>query len=233
MEYQIVKNPVGMVEFALDWGESVTAEAGAMVFSRGDLKIDTKTRKGGLLTSLKSSVLASESFFVNEFTAQEDGCRLGLTGKAMGDLEAIRVDQEYVVQAGSYVASTGNVSLDTKWQGLTKGLFGTNLFMLKTSGAGDVFVSAWGGIREERLDRGESIILDNYRLVALTAATKYAVRKHGSLKTAVLGGEMLVIDISGPGTVYFQTKNPAEFAGAVAPFVAKGAAWPGLPGVRI
>ena len=36
------------------------------------------------------------------------------------------------------------VDLDTKWQGFTKGLFGTELFMLKATGAGVVFVNTYG-----------------------------------------------------------------------------------------
>ena len=32
MRYDIVKNPVGMVDFVMDWNDKVTAEAGAMVY---------------------------------------------------------------------------------------------------------------------------------------------------------------------------------------------------------
>ena len=219
MKYEIVRNPVGMIDFSMDWGEAVTAEAGAMVYMRGHIKTDTKTRKGGLLKALKSTVLAGESFFVNEFSAQEDGCGLGVTGNVLGDIEVIHADEEYIVQSGSYVASVGDLTLDTQWQGFTKGIFGSNLFMLRTVGSGDIFVEGWGGIRRVDLGAGESMILDNYQLVALTATARYDVRKHGSLKTTLFGGEALVIEIAGPGTVYYQTKNLMEFARALSPFM--------------
>ena len=220
MQYDIVKNPVGMVDFVLDWDESVTAEAGAMVYMRGNIDTDTKTRKGGgLFKALKSTILAGESFFVNEYKANEDNCRLGVTGNMLGDIQAIHTGGEYIVQSGSYVASTGDITLDTQWQGFTKGIFGTTLFMLKTSGKGDIFVDGWGGIRKIELAAGERMILDNYQLVALECTAKYNIRKHGSMKTTIFGGEALVTEITGPGDVYYQTKNLMEFARALSPLL--------------
>jgi uncharacterized protein (TIGR00266 family) len=214
-----MKNPMGLIEFTLDRGEKVTAEAAAMVFMRGDIITETKMRKGGFLKSLKAAALGGESFFVNEFIAQEDGCTLGITGNMLGDIEVIPVTAEFIVQSGAFVGSSGDLTLDTKWQGFTKGIFGSNLFMLKTVGTGDMFVNAWGGIIKKELASGEKMILDNYQLVALSATADYRVTKHGSLKTTLFGGDALVIEIIGPGTVYLQTKNIMEFARALIPFL--------------
>lgn len=221
MEYEIVKNPVGLVEFTLNRGDAVTAEAGAMVFVQGPVRTETRMRKGGLLKSLKAAAFGGESFFVNEFVAEEDGCRLGLTGNMLGDITVIDVDREFIVQSGSFVCSTTDLTLDTKWQGFSKGIFGSNLFMLKTVGTGKMFVNAWGGIIAKKLEHGERMILDNYQLVALTTTADYRVAKHGSLKTSLFGGEALVLEIMGPGTVYIQTKNVMEFARALIPFLPK------------
>ena len=210
---------MGLIEFTLNRGEKVTAEAAAMVFMRGDLITETRMRKGGFLKSLKAAALGGESFFVNEFIAQEDDCTLGLTGNMLGDIEVIPVTDEFIVQSGAFVGSSGDLTLDTKWQGFTKGIFGSNLFMLKTVGTGDMFVNAWGGIIKKELASGEKMILDNYQLVALSATADYRVTKHGSLKTTLFGGDALVIEIIGPGTVYLQTKNIMEFARALIPFL--------------
>ena len=210
---------MGLIEFILNRGEKVTAEAASMVFMRGDIITETRMRKGGFLKSLKAAALGGESFFVNEFIAQEDGCTLGLTGNMLGDIEVIPVTDEFIVQSGSFVGSSGDLTLDTKWQGFTKGIFGSNLFMLKTVGTGDMFVNAWGGIIKKELASGEKMILDNYQLVALSATSDYRVTKHGSLKTTLFGGDALVIEIIGPGTVYLQTKNIMEFARALIPFL--------------
>ncbi len=65
---------MGLIEFTLNQGEKVTAEAAAMVYIRGNIKTETRMRKGGFLKSLKAAALGGESFFVNEFTALEDNC---------------------------------------------------------------------------------------------------------------------------------------------------------------
>jgi uncharacterized protein (TIGR00266 family) len=201
--------------------ETITAEAAAMVYIKGDIETNTRMRKSGFLKSLKAAAFGGESFFVNEFIAHEDGCKLGLTGNMLGDIEVIHVDEEFIVQSGAFVGSTGGLTLDTKWQGFTKGIFGSNLFMLKTIGEGDMFVNGWGGIVSTQLEPGEKMILDNYQLIALSSTASYRVSKHGSFKTTLFGGEALVIEITGPGTVYFQTKNLMEFVRALIPFLPK------------
>ena len=219
MNHEILKNPTGLIEFTLNRGERVTAEAAAMVYMQGDIETETRMRKGGFLKSLKAAALGGESFFVNEFIAHEDNCKLGLTGNMLGDIEVISVDAEFIVQSGAFVCSTGNLTLDTQWQGFSKGIFGSNLFMLKTVGSGDMFVNAWGGIIKKDLKAGQRMIVDNYQLVALSSSAGYRVTKHGSLKTTLFGGEALVIEIVGPGTVYLQTKNIMEFTRAIIPFL--------------
>jgi len=221
MEYEIIKNPMGLIQFSMNKGDKVTAEAAAMVFMRGDIETVTKMRKGGFLKSLKAAALGGESFFVNDFIANADNCTLGLTGNTLGDIQVISVNEEFIVQSGAFVGSTGELTLDTKWQGFTKGIFGSNLFMLKTVGTGDMFVNAWGGIIKKELEDGEKMILDNYQLVAMSSTASYRVTKHGSLKTTLFGGEALVIEIIGPGSVYIQTKNIMEFVRALIPFLPK------------
>lgn len=209
---------MGLIEFVLNKGEKIVAEAAAMVYIRGNIRTETRMRKGGFFKSLKAAALGGESFFVNEFTAEEDGCKLGLTGNMLGDIEVIDVKEEFIVQSGSFVCSTTDLTLDTKWQGFTKGVFGSNLFMLKTVGTGLMFVNGWGGIIKKKLEKGERMIVDNYQLVALSSTAGYRVTKHGNFKTTLFGGEALVIEIIGPGTVYIQTKNIMEFARALLPF---------------
>jgi uncharacterized protein (TIGR00266 family) len=210
MQYNIIKNPMGMLEVSINKGEEITAEAGALVYMKGDIEIKTRMRNKGFLKSVKVAMLGGETFFVNDFVANEDNCILGLTGPPIGDIFKITLDEEYIIQSGAYIASTSGVDLDTKWQGFTKGLFGTELFMLKASGKGDVFVNSYGSIIEKTLEHREKMLLDNYHLVALTANSEYDVVKVGGLKTTILGGEGLATDITGPAKVYFQTKNLKE-----------------------
>ena len=202
---------MSVLEVHLKKGETITAEAGALVFMKGEIEVNTKLR-GGFLKTVKVSLLGNESFFVNNYTAKEEGCVLGLTGPPVGDIIEIPIgkDSGFIVQSGSYIASTLDVDIDTKWQGFTRGVFGSELFMLKVTGSGKVFCNAYGGIIQKQLAQGEKMILDNYHLVALSLDSDYKVTKFGSLKSTILGGEGLVTEIIGPATVYFQTKNLKE-----------------------
>lgn len=202
---------MSILEVQMGKGEKITAESGAMVFMKGNIEIKTKMREGGFFKNLKLKALGGESFFVNDFMAQEDGCVLGLTGPPVGDIVQIPLNGTgYIVQSGAYIASTPGIELDTQWQGFTKGIFGSELFMLKAIGSGDLFVNAYGGIIQKQLENGEKIVLDNYHLVAMSVDANYKVMKLGGLKTTLLGGEGLVTEITGPGTVFIQTKNLKE-----------------------
>ena len=93
----------------------------------GNMDVDTKIRDGGFFAKLKVSTLGGQSLFVNEFTSNSDGGKLGLTGQPLGDIIKISISQEqnFIVQSGSYIASTDGVVLYTQWQGFKKGLFGS------------------------------------------------------------------------------------------------------------
>jgi uncharacterized protein (TIGR00266 family) len=212
MQYQILKEPMAILDIQLNSGEKITAESGAMVYMKGDIEIKTRTREGGFFKKIKVTALGGESFFVNDYIAHGD-CSIGLTGPPLGDVVRLEVKPGtgYIVQSGSYVASTPGVLLDTQWQGFTKGLFGSEFFMLKATGQGELFLNAYGGIIHKQLTAGEKITIDNYHLVALGEQAAYRVTKLGGMKTTLLGGEGLATEVTGPGSLYFQTKNIREF----------------------
>jgi len=212
MQYQILKEPMAMLDIQMSSGEKITAESGAMVYMKGDIEIKTRTREGGFFKKVKVTALGGESFFVNDYVAHGD-CSIGLTGPPLGDIVRLEVKQGsgFIVQSGSYVASAEGVLLDTQWQGFTKGLFGSEFFMLKATGQGDLFLNAYGGIVYKQLAAGEKMMIDNYHLVALSDQATYRVTKVGGMKTTILGGEGLATEVTGPGSLYFQTKNIREF----------------------
>jgi uncharacterized protein (TIGR00266 family) len=212
MQYQILREPMAVLEIQMSSGEKITAESGAMVYMKGDFEIKTRTREGGFFKKIKVTALGGESFFVNDYVAHGE-CSIGLTGPPLGDIVRVEVkpDSGFIVQSGSYVASTPGVLLDTQWQGFTKGLFGSEFFMLKATGRGDLFLNAYGGIIHKQVAVGEKIVIDNYHLVALSDQAAYRVTKVGGMKTTILGGEGLATEVNGPCSLYFQTKNLREF----------------------
>ena len=213
LEYEIKYKPsYSMLVVKLEPNESVTAEAGAMTYMEPNINVNTRKREKSLLGTIGLSLLGRQSFFVNDYQAQNTPGEVAFVSAPVGDIELLEVkpNQGYIIQSTSYIASTQTVDLDMKWQGFTKGLFGQGLFMLKAKGEGKLFINTFGAIDKHTLAAGKTLIVDNFHLVAFSDTCDYKVRKFGGLKSTILGGEGLVTEISGPGDVYIQTKNLQE-----------------------
>lgn len=214
MRYQIKYKPsYSMLVVNLEQGETMTAEAGAMTYMDPNIEVHTRKRERSLLGSLGLAIIGRQSFWVNDYTSAQGAGEVGLVSAPVGDIEMleIRPDQGYVIQKAAYVASTQDVDLDVQWEGFTKGLFGQGLFMIRVTGNGNLFINTFGAVDKHTLGLGQSMIVDNFHLVAFSSTCSYKVTKFGGLKETLLGGEGLVTNITGPGDIYIQTKNLKEF----------------------
>lgn len=202
-----------MLVIGLDAGEKITGESGAMTYMSPNVEVHTRKREQSILGTLGLSFLGGQSFWVNDYTANNGPAEVGLVAAPVGDIEKldIKPNQGYVIQKAAYIASTEGVELDVKWEGFTRGLFGQGLFMIRVSGDGMLFINTFGAIDKHTLQAGESMIVDNFHLVAFSSSCSYRVTKFGGLKETLLGGEGLVTNITGPGDIYIQTKNLREF----------------------
>jgi len=214
MKYEIKYKPsYSMLVVDLESSEKITAEAGSMTYMDPNLEVHTRKREKSLLGSIGLKLLGRQSFWVNDYIASRGSGEVAFVSAPVGDIETLEVKphQGYVIQKAAYIASTENVDLDVKWEGFTKGLFGQGVFMIKAKGDGTLFINTFGAIDKHTLKAGQTLIVDNFHLVAFSDTCNYNVRKFGGLKETLLGGEGLVTQITGPGNVYIQTKNLREF----------------------
>jgi uncharacterized protein (TIGR00266 family) len=214
MKYDTKYKPsYAMLVVTLDQNETITAEAGAMTYMSPNIEAHTRKREKSLLGTLGLSIIGGQSFWVNDYTATNGSGEVAFAAAPVGDIETIEIapDKGFIVQKSAYIASTENVNLDVKWEGFTRGLFGQGLFMLKATGNGSLFINTFGAIDKHTLNSGQTLIVDNFHLVAFSDSCSYKVIKFGGLKETLLGGEGLVTQITGPGDVYVQTKNLNEF----------------------
>lgn len=221
MEHEILYKPsYSLARVKLKAGEAVTAEAGAMVSMSEGITMETQA-KGGLLSGLKRSFLGGESFFLNTFKAATTG-EVTFAPSLPGDIVHFMLNGETIfVQSGSYMASSPDISIDTKWAG-AKGFFAKEgLFLLKVQGIGDVFLSSYGAIHEIKLDAGESHTVDNGHMVAFDESVKYGVKRVGGLKSTLFSGEGLVCSFTGPGRVFMQTRSEDAFLSWLIPHLPK------------
>lgn len=203
-----------MLIFKLKPGQMIVAEAGSLTYMTPNIQVKTRKREKSIIGTLGLKLLGGQSLFVNEYWTDMGKGEIGLVAAPVGDISKLDVkpSEGYVVQKTAYIASSPNIDLDIKWQGFTKGLFGQGLFMIKATGKGDLFINTFGAIDRHVLKEGESLIVDNFHLVAFSNTCQYTVQKFGGWKETLLSGEGLVTHISGPGEVMLQTKNLREFA---------------------
>ena len=197
---------------------TVKANASSMVAMSRDIQLTGKM-EGGLFGALWRS-FSGESFFLQRYEANEKGGWLWLGPALPGVLQRLDLDgtQEFLVQRGGFLAGGPNVNVSTKVQNLMRGMFsGDGFFVVRLSGTGPLFLSAFGGIETVELAAGESCVIDFGRLVAWPASMKYDITIPAKgLWSAVMTGEILGCKFTGPGTVYVQTISNVHFASATA-----------------
>jgi uncharacterized protein (TIGR00266 family) len=193
-------------------GESVVAESGAMVGMSTNVQMQTQS--GGLMKGLKR-LFGGESFFRNTFTSYGGQGEVLFATPLCGDMAVLDAGhKQWCIQNSAYVASSPSVDVKTKTGGF-KGMFsGAGLFLLETSGQGQVVIGTFGALEQVQVDG--SMVIDTGHLAAWESTLQYKVGKSGSGWIAsFLSGEGLVCHFEGQGTVYLQSRNAAEYGSTI------------------
>jgi uncharacterized protein (TIGR00266 family) len=218
MPYEIKSSPdFAIIDYQLAEGESVIAESGAMVSMSSNVTMKTEAR-GGILAAAKRKLLGGESIFQNTFTAVGGPGQVMLAPGAPGDIAPFELEPQRAlfIQSSAYLASTPDVTLDTKWGGARGFFSGVGMFLLKAVGPGTVFVNSYGAIFPKQCV-GEYIV-DTDHIVAFQDTVQYSITKVGGLKSLFFGGEGLVARFQGQGMIYAQTRGPSALAGFLHPY---------------
>ncbi|KAF5078361.1 hypothetical protein DSECCO2_140310 [anaerobic digester metagenome] len=211
MEYEILYKPsYSLLKLDLERLEQVNAESGALVSMSSGISIETGM-KGGLFGGLKRSLLGGESFFINKFTAESPG-EITMAPPLPGDIHTMDLENEVIfVQSGSFMAGTIDIDINTKWGGSKTFFSKEGLFLLKIGGTGSLFTSSFGAIHPLTLEEGETYLVDTGHIVAFDEHVGYQVKKIGGLKSTLFSGEGLVVELTGPGKAWIQSRSEDAF----------------------
>lgn len=209
-----------LARVALERGETVRAESGAMVSMSGGVDVETKMQ-GGFLSSLARSVLTSESFFQNTFTAARAAGEVTFAPSLPGDirLREMRGDS-IVLQSGAYLASDPSITIETKWGGSKSFFSREGLFLLKATGTGPLLFCSYGAIVEVEVPP-EGYTVDTGHVVAFEPSLGWDVSRVGGLKSTLFSGEGLVCRFSGRGRLWLQTRSFDAFIGTILPHITR------------
>ncbi|SCW60409.1 TIGR00266 family protein [Paenibacillus tianmuensis] len=220
LDYRIIGSEMQFVEIELDPGETVFAEAGAMMMMDQNIQMETifgdgsDQNKGfvGKLFGAGKRLLSGESLFMTAFTNRGTGKECvsfasPYPGRIL-PMDLMELNGKLICQKDAFLCAAKGVSVGIEFQRkLGTGFFGGEGFIMqKIEGDGLAFVHAGGAIHERVLGPGELIRVDTGCLVAMTQDVDYDIEFVKGIKTAIFGGEGLFFaTLRGPGRVWIQS----------------------------
>ncbi len=204
--------------------EEIRVESGSMVSMTEGITLQTRM-EGGFLRSIQRAVLGGESFFLNIFKAPSFGGQINLAPTLPGDMMILEMQggprDTLLIQSGAFIASSLGIEVDTKWGGARTFFASEGLIMLRAMGQGLLFLASYGAIHPIDLEPGQRYTVDTGHLVSFTEGMGFNVRPVGGVRSTVLSGEGLVVDLTGPGRVYMQTRSEDAFLSWLTPNVSQ------------
>lgn len=222
VDYQVFGDDIQFVEIGLDYGETIVAEPGAMMYMDSNIEMDTVFGDGnnqnagkglkGILATAGKRVLTGENLFSTTFTNRANDKKViafaaPYPGKII-PINLLEYGGQIICQRDSYLCSAKGISINIAFQKkIGVGFFGGEGFIMqRLSGDGLAFLHAGGTIIKKELNPNEMLKIDTGCLVALTGQVNYDVQFTGNVKSAIFGGEGLFLaTLRGPGTVWLQS----------------------------
>lgn len=232
IDYKIFGDDIQFVEIELDPGETVIAEAGAMVYMEQAITFEVKMGDGsdpnqgmmGKLLSAGSRILTGESLFLTHFTNRGYGkSRVAFAAPYPGTIIPVdlkEVKSNLIVQKDGFLCAAFGTKLTiTLNQRIGSGLLGGEGFILqKLEGDGRAFIHAGGTVIEKQLNN-ETLRIDTGCVVAYESTLDFNIETTGSLKSMVFGGEGLFLaTMQGTGKVWLQSMPIRKLIRALSPY---------------
>lgn len=232
IDYKIMGHDVQLVEVELDPGETVIAEAGAMLYMEDGIDYTTRMGDGsnpsaGLfdkLLSAGSRLIAGESLFLTHFTNQGWGKKhVAFSAPYPGTIIPVNLKDfggTIIVQRDAFLCAAFGTKLSIIFnKRLSAGFFGGEGFILQQlQGDGKAFVHAGGTVIERQLNN-EVLRVDTGCIVGFETSIDFDIQQAGGLRSMVFGGEgMFLATLRGTGKVWLQSmpirKLIAQLSGA-------------------
>ncbi len=222
IDFKLFGDDMQFVEIELDGGESVLAEAGAMMYMDEKIGMETifgdgsgKSHGKGLMGKFMGAgkrVITGEGLFMTVFTNNHAGKgNVAFAAPYPGKILPFDLNEfngSVICQKDAFLCAAKGVSIDIYLQKkIGAGFFGGEGFIMqKLEGDGLVFLHAGGTIIRKNLSQGESLKIDTGCLVAMSSTVDYDVQFVGDIKSGLFGGEGLFLaTLKGEGSVWLQS----------------------------
>jgi uncharacterized protein (TIGR00266 family) len=213
--YKIVNNPgFSTVLINLKKEESVFANYNSMSHMDNHIKCKASSR-GGIFAGLKRLILTTTSMFQTEYIGTKTNNNIAFASFLPGDILPLKIKpgDKYMVSANSLICYTSNLEVNavTRFKGI---LVGEGIAQTEVSNDtntdGMVWLASYGGFNKKTLKEGQEFKLDTGLYLCGDSNNNYTIGKIGSIKTAFLSGEGLVMTFKGPCEIYCQGRSVGE-----------------------
>lgn len=219
IDYKIIGDDVQLVEIELDAGETVIAEAGAMLYMEDGISFETRLGDGSnpragffdKVLMAGSRLITGESLFLTHFSnrgwgkkhvafsAPYPGTIIPLNLALLGGRIIVQKDAFLCAALGTQIAITFNRKLGAGFFG------GEGFIMQELRGDGKAFIHAGGTVIERYLNN-EVLRVDTGCIVAYEPSIEFSVEQAGSLRSMVFGGEgIFLATLGGTGRIWLQS----------------------------
>lgn len=212
---------------ALRRGEKIYCESDAMVMMEAALDLRGRLT-GGIGGAIMRRLANGESFFQQHIEAVRGDGDCLLSPMLPGAVQVVEVGQrQYLLNDGAFVAATDGTEMRVRTQSLGNALFAQSggLFVMETSGTGQVVVSGFGSMFQLDVEPGKDVVIDNAHVVCWDSTLRYEVSVTtgggaggaglggliGNIVNSVTSGEGIVLRFSGAGKVFVCSRNRDAF----------------------
>lgn len=218
MDYRILGETLPVVEVRLNAGEAMYTQSGGMAWMSEGLTLDSNI-KGGLMKGI-GRMFSGESLFMATYTAVRPDCIIAFASTVPGRILPVDMSRTSLIcQKGAFLCAQPTVEVSTVFtKKLSAGFFGGEGFILQQlKGSGMAFLEVDGDVVEKTLAPGEVMKVDTGNVFAFEPTVSYEIETIKGVKNMLFGGEGLFLTrLTGPGKIYMQTMNIAEFTGRIA-----------------
>ena len=213
MKYKIQGDNMPVAICALEDGESMICESGAMSWMTPNMEMQTSA---GGLGKMFGRMFSGESLFQNTYTAKGGSGLIAFTSCVPGNIIAVEItpDKPIFIQKKAFLAMTTGINMEVFFQKkIGTALFGGEGFIMqKLSGQGIAFLEIDGTAMEYNLAPGQQMVLDTGYLAMMDASVQMEIQSVKGLKNKMLGGEgFFNTVVTGPGKVLLQTMPISGF----------------------
>ena len=175
--------------------------------------------KGGLMKGI-GRMFTGESLFMATYTAVRPDCIIAFASTVPVRILPVDMSRTSLIcQKGAFLCAQPTVEVSTVFtKKISAGFFGGEGFILQQlKGSGMAFLEVDGDVVEKTLAPGEVMKVDTGNVFAFEPTVSYEIETIKGVKNMLFGGEGLFLTrLTGPGKIYMQTMNIAEFTGRIA-----------------